>query len=119
MLALIGAGADVNLANHKHSTPLHFTCFGSDPAEHPRDVLLALLDSGADPNKRDYRGNTPLLVACQSGRSDFIDLLIERGGDPTVKNQEGQGAHEVAVFFGHERIAARFGPESPANRFAR
>lgn len=64
--ALLNAGANVHLTNHKGSTPLHFACF-SEHAD-SETIVRQLLTAGADANASDHTGMTPLLVCCSQGR---------------------------------------------------
>lgn len=51
---------------------------------------------------------TPLLVCCTSGRTDFADVLIERGANENVRDGKGHSAYQTAHFYGHEALAKRF-----------
>ena len=62
-------GADVNYANHKGSTPLHFLCYQTEVRADDVSMLRKLIQHGADIDARDLRGLTPFLVCCTSGRS--------------------------------------------------
>jgi ankyrin repeat protein len=53
-----------------------------------------LLDRGASIDARDQWGDTPLIVACAKGNTATAKLLIERGADATLKDQEGRTARE-------------------------
>jgi uncharacterized protein len=55
-------------------------------------VLLArlLLDSGADVNGRGEGGFTALHSAAQNGDEELAQLLLERGGDPTIASDDGK-----------------------------
>jgi len=60
VLALIEAGADINMCNHNGSTPLHMS------AQNGHDgVVKALIASNVDINKTDDIGWTPLLLAIE------------------------------------------------------
>jgi len=39
-------------------------------------------------------GDTPLIVACAKGHAATASLLLERGADPTLRDQEGRTASE-------------------------
>jgi len=54
-LALIEAGADLNLKNNDGSTPLHTAAFFCRP-----EIVRALLENGADPSIRNNAGSTAL-----------------------------------------------------------
>lgn len=116
--ALIAAKANINAANHKGSTALHFSVYGEDPSQSPIEITRRLLDAGCVVDAKDSRGNTPFLVCCSTGRLDAIRLLLERGADQTLRNSQGQDAHDIAVFFHHENLLPYFGHDTPSRRFA-
>jgi hypothetical protein len=109
---LMGARANVNVRNHKGSTPLHFLCYSS--REETGDIgashhmAKALISAGADVNAADKEGMTPFLVCCASGREDLMDILIEHGARTDVKDNHHRSAVEIAKFYEHPKIAARF-----------
>src|SRR5262249_43929362 len=53
------------------------------------DLVRRLIDAGADINHRDDFGSTPLHHAVWSRQAAGVRLLLERGADPTVKNDDG------------------------------
>lgn len=66
---LLKYNANVNYANHKGSTPLHFLCYQThDHRENDRMLIRQLIQHGANIHLRDNRGMTPFLVCCSSGR---------------------------------------------------
>ena len=103
---LIAAGADVNLLNHKQSSPLHFFCYTA----HDLAILKLLLQAGADPSAADEKGLTPLLVCCTSGRNDCITVLMEHGASAAVKDASGRSARDIAAFHQHKDIVHRCTP---------
>ena len=85
MQALVDLGADVN-ANPVRGTPLLWACY-SDRVE----AAAWLLDHGADPDLRhDWGGEghgvqaVAMHLAAQHGAVDCLNLLLDRGADPTV-----------------------------------
>ena len=101
---MIAAGADVNIVNHKHSTPLHFYCYSN----HDIQILRLLINAQANLTIPDERGLTPLLVCCTSGRNDLINVLVEHGVSVNDKDGAGRSAYDIAIFHQHKEIAARF-----------
>lgn len=75
---LLAAGANPNHVA-REDTPL--TCAATDAT---LPVLRKLLDAEADPNLRRPDGWTPLMLAAYRGEVDLVQLLLERGADPTV-----------------------------------
>jgi ankyrin repeat protein len=61
--------------------------------------VRCLLDHPSAPaviNRRDDSGATPLWAACREGRGDVARLLLERGADPTIANEDGTTPMAIA-----------------------
>jgi ankyrin repeat protein len=56
-----------------------------------------LLARGADPNAAARFQDTPLMLACVQGRGEIAALLLQRGADPSLRNQEGRTAADRAA----------------------
>ncbi|MDR2209884.1 MAG: hypothetical protein LBO65_00240 [Spirochaetaceae bacterium] len=67
--------------------------------------MESLLDAGLDPDIRGSRGETLLIRAVNEGFTAMADLLLSRGADPNLPDDEGK----TAAWF-----AARGGTEGPA-----
>ncbi|KAM4851727.1 fibronectin type 3 and ankyrin repeat domains protein 1 isoform 2-T2 [Thomomys bottae] len=50
-------------------------------------VASILIDAGANVNVRDKDGKTPLMVAVLNNHEQLVQLLLDRGADPSVKNE--------------------------------
>lgn len=46
-----------------------------------------------------------LQIACQDGHERIADLLIKYGADPSYRNNKGYTAEDLALEYGHVRIA--------------
>lgn len=93
-----------------------------------------LLEQGADVNGRTSGGYTPLMIAAGVGNEEMVRLLLARGADPTLVNDYGWTAGEVAKMNNYRSIQAlleqastagqpeatvtKTQPESPARREA-
>lgn len=55
-----------------------------------------LLDAGADVNARAEGGFTALHSAAQSDDAELVELLLERGADPSLETAEGKRAADLA-----------------------
>lgn len=90
---LIDYGASVNMSSISGLTALHYAAF-----ENQTELLKMLLDNGAyidatmqysstDGNNSDkpivweYKGATPLFVAVESGNTNVISILLQRGAN--------------------------------------
>ena len=90
--ALMVRGADVNQTGW---TPLHYAASGTQPQQTALIALLleqhAYIDAGS-PN-----GSTPLMMAAQYGTRESVQLLLDEGADPSIKNQLGLTAVDFAL----------------------
>ncbi|KAF8526259.1 hypothetical protein BU17DRAFT_40875 [Hysterangium stoloniferum] len=82
---LITHGAPVDAVDITWHTALqHATILGLI-----QPLASILLKAGADPNHRNKYGCTALLNSCLSGTIDSIELLMEYGADPEIKDADG------------------------------
>jgi ankyrin repeat protein len=74
---LLEHGADPNIRNKKHKTPLHrASSLGW------LEAARLLLSYGAKVDERDEEGKTPFQWAASKGRDDITKLLVEHGAVP-------------------------------------
>jgi ankyrin repeat protein len=91
---------DVNQRAAMNDTMLHFAAeLGSTE---DIDVLVA---SGAEVNAIGDICNTPLHGAAMMGKAVAATRLLELGADPTLRNELGQCAVDVADIGGHDKLA--------------
>jgi len=122
---LLELGADVNSRDNQGRTPLHVIEWWSNNSR-------LLLEGGADQSIRDNNGHTPLHAVARWGKSniteqlleldpdvnaehyfdyaerwykDFSLLLLERGGDPDGRDNDGQTPLHVASREGNLGVA--------------
>lgn len=73
-------------------SPLHIAIRDEDI-----DVVKALLNFGADVNAKGQFGQTPILTATVVGNIPILELLLDRGGDLTMINDNKLSALHIAV----------------------
>jgi ankyrin repeat protein len=98
-LKLLQRGA----APHREGwSPVHYAATGPDV-----EVLRLLLDKGVPVDARSPNGTTPLMMAARYGSEASVDLLLERGANPKLRNQRGHDAAEFARMDGRDKLAQR------------
>ena len=86
---------------------------GSNPTDSPECARL-LLEAGADPEIPDDKGRTPLIVACQTGATRSISILLEFGVNVNAVAHSGATALHTCMFFGIiENLEALLGKHLP------
>jgi len=77
---LIGAGANVRVANRYGVTPLSLA------AENGNEVIIErLLKAGADPNAVSSGGETVLMTAARTGRVEAVKVLLAHGANVNAR----------------------------------
>lgn len=86
-------------------TPLHTAV----QKEH-YDIVMLLIKHGAEVNCKDDNGNTPLITAVVNYSDDdkIIKLLLERGGDTSIKNNNGISLFKILKIPRNEGIRHLF-----------
>ncbi len=98
---LLAAKAPVNAADKAGETALHVAAGNDDP-----ERLKQLLAAGARTNAIDHTGRTALMNAVEARDQTHslvarVQLLIEHGADPDLRDKDGKTALEIA----RERLA--------------
>jgi len=83
-------------------SPIHYAATGPDTT-----IVKLLLDKGAPIDARSPNGSTPLMMAAQYGAEASVDLLLQRGADPQLRNERGLSAADFARLAKREALAAR------------
>ena len=103
--ALIAGDADVNKTGW---TPLHYAASAGSPQH--AVIISLLLENHAYIDAASPNGTTPLMMAAHYGSTEALQLLLDEGADPTLKNQLGLTAADFALRVSRtesaERIAA-------------
>jgi len=103
-MALIRAGADVNVADADGDTALIIAA-----TESSNDVFQTLLEKGANPNARGMNGETALHWIAMNALLDRGKLLLEHGADPTLRNSAGKTPYDDAQTTNPEKsVQAQF-----------
>jgi ankyrin repeat protein len=111
---LIDKGADVNVADQFHKTPLHLA------AAHKFSAMTGvLLAAGAKVNLADDFGCTALHDAARSGAAENLALLLKAGASPAIADAFGVTPRQLARERGCDTIVAELPePSEPAVRTA-
>ena len=80
-------------------------------------IVAILLDNHAYIDSAPANGMTALMMAARGGHVETVKLLLEEGADPTLKNDLGQSASEVARLAKNTDIAGMI--EAKAKVFGR
>lgn len=110
--ALIARNADVNKTGW---APLHYAASAGSP-QHVA-IIAVLLENHAYIDATSPNGTTPLMMAAHYGSNDAVQLLLQEGADPTLKNQLGLTATDFAMKVNRtdsaEKIAAAIRRRQP------
>lgn len=140
---LLQQGVNVNTADERGITPLHWSCNnlpiaeallkkganadaktkdGISPihwavAKQQKGVVKALIAHKASINARDKNGDTPLHWAVDRGYNDLAELLVLSGADVNAQNDEKGTPLQAAAYKGNEPMVTFLrsrGGKSPA-----
>lgn len=113
---LIERGAQVNKPGW---TPLHYAASNGNPQS--LEIARLLLEHHAYIDAASPNGTTPLMMAAHYGLPALVDLLLEEGADPLLRNQQGLTAIDFARRAGRARdveaIAAQIRKRQPSGRW--
>lgn len=96
-----GARVDSVSNNAQRNQPLHAVLALSRNAE----TVTALLAAGANANAVQVGGFTPIFSAATANRKDLAEVLIEHGGDPRHRNDQGKSPADFARERDHAELA--------------
>ncbi len=101
MHILLDAGADVSLRDSDGRTPLMFAATGPFPV-----AVRLLLKNGSDVNAIGSTEHfSALMFAAGEGLSPIVDILLDAGADPTLKDIDGDTAASFARQRGFPALA--------------
>lgn len=92
-----GVGANARYGNDL--TVLMWAAGYSDEAgvQDEIEVIKLLLDRGAHIDDADNRGRTALMIAAELNHAAAVDLLLARGADKSLKDQQGKTASDLTT----------------------
>jgi uncharacterized protein len=91
---LIEHGADVDVRST--AAIARVPPLGTAAFVHSAPLARLLLDANADINGQGAGGFTALHTAAQNGDQELVDLLLERGADPSLMTAEGKRPGDLA-----------------------
>jgi ankyrin repeat protein len=80
--------------DHIGWTPLHYAC-----AKGQLDVAQFLIANGATVDSMSLGNTTPLMMAVQAGNEQLVKLLLDKGADLQLRNQQGFTAIDIADIY--------------------
>jgi len=107
---LIAAGADVNAAA---KNPLKVAALHAAVAGGKLEIVKAVLEAGAHPNAQQQVGFRALHEAGTKANRAMAELLLAHGADPSLPNDEGKSAIDLAREKGHAEFADWLASKSP------
>ena len=88
------------MVDHIGWTPLHYAC-----AKGHFDVAQFLVANGAKVDALSVGNTTPLMMAVQSGNEQLVKLLLDKGADLQIRNNNGLSAIDIADIYDKPWIA--------------
>ncbi|KAG2497952.1 hypothetical protein HYH03_004214 [Edaphochlamys debaryana] len=92
---LLGLGASPDVRSRYGATPAMLAAKYGRSRDHVA-LVRALSDAGADLTCRDARGRTLLMLAAKAGSLAMVQLLLDRGVDPSATDHQDREAQQYA-----------------------
>jgi ankyrin repeat protein len=98
-------GADVNARDSDGQTALMYSCRQRYRDKSENAVAFFLLENGAEINLRSKKkGFTALMLAAGTGNEELVQKLLDKGADPTIKDNFGVTAEATAKRTGQASV---------------
>jgi len=92
---IIKKGGNVFQINNLGQSALHLAAVGNT-----KDVVEGLVKKyNLDVNLKDGKGMTPLHHAVESLSVDKVQILLDLGADPAIRNEDGLNVYDIALDF--------------------
>lgn len=75
-------------------------------------MIRSLLRVGINLNVKNIEGITPLMAAAQYNTVEIARILLENGALPSMMNNDGDTAYDIAVKKGHHDMARLLNPDA-------
>ncbi|KAM9330553.1 uncharacterized protein PAF06_015171 [Gastrophryne carolinensis] len=98
---LLNLGADPNLVLPNGIAAIHLA--SGKENESALRCLALILQNGGDPNVRSIEELTPVHVASSWGCCKALICLLRKGGDPSIQDQDGNTALDLALLENNRR----------------
>ena len=89
---LLDLGADICASNEHKDTPLHYAARNSFSQA---GAVLLLLKAGSDVNELNTDGQTALHYAAKKGNIFCMQVLLDHGCDPEIRDIHGKTADDI------------------------
>jgi ankyrin repeat protein len=99
-IALLKAGADSSLRHESGAMPIHLAA-ASNYVEALEEILTR---RPQDVDAKTNTGITPLMQAATEGHAKAVKLLLKFGAKPTLEDNDGLTAKEIAIKNGNEDL---------------
>ncbi|XP_048247996.1 ankyrin repeat domain-containing protein 50-like isoform X1 [Haliotis rufescens] len=94
---LVSKGADVSLVDVNGDNILHWAC----RAGHLATVKFVLSLNVVDINSRGWGSRTPVMRAALRRHRDVVELLVSKGADVSLVDEDGDNTLHLACYRGH------------------
>ena len=116
---LMSRGADAKIIDSLKRTSLHWACMGPPPGNLDCCKLLFEKlgdDAAAMVSLQTKSGSTPLMSAASTNRHEVISLLLEKGADQAIRDDDEMTAYDLAKSAGHSAVLEFLTPQKVSSK---